>query len=484
MATLITAPAAPQLQAQVHPISRPGLMAAALTGADICATSLAVIVGFRVWSQINPAIPPFQLVMSLAPAFCVVMFAFENLYPGIGMGAVEHLRRVFRGVTLVYLMLTAAMFMSREEWAESRGGFLLAWAFSLALTPMARWFCAAAFGRCAWWGVPVMILGAGETGSRVIRNLRLHRVLGYRPVVCLDDDMGKPGPCEGVPVLGRLCDAPALAAEFGTRYAIVAMPNMPGPRLTRHLRTWSSLFASILIIPDLLGIASLWVQPRDLGGILGLEIQQNLLKPTNRWIKRAVDVFISAIVLVLMAPFILIAVLWIRIVSPGNPFFFHERDGRNDKPIRILKLRTMYADAESTLDRHLAANPSDRAEWDQFCKLRNDPRILPRVGHFLRHTSLDEIPQLWNILKGEMSLVGPRPFPAYHNLRFDPEFKSLRTQVRPGLTGMWQVNARSDGDLDVQTSMDSYYIRNWSLWLDLYLLIRTVRIVFTGEGAR
>ena len=135
------------------------------------------------------------------------------------------------------------------------------------------------------------------------------------------------------------------------------------------------------------------------------------------------------------------------------------------------------------LERHLAENPADRAEWDQFCKLKNDPRIIPGIGQLLRKTSLDELPQLWNILKGEMSLVGPRPFPAYHNSRFDPEFRTLRTQVRPGLTGMWQVSARSDGDLDVQESLDSYYIRNWSLWLDLYLLIRTARVVLTGAGA-
>ena len=131
----------------------------------------------------------------------------------------------------------------------------------------------------------------------------------------------------------------------------------------------------------------------------------------------------------------------------------------------------------------MSANPAARLEWDQFCKLKNDPRILPGIGFLLRKTSMDEIPQLWNILKGEMSLVGPRPFPVYHNERFDSEFRSLRTKVRPGLTGMWQVSARSDGDLDVQVALDSYYINNWSLWLDLYILMRTVRVVLTGEGA-
>jgi lipopolysaccharide/colanic/teichoic acid biosynthesis glycosyltransferase len=143
----------------------------------------------------------------------------------------------------------------------------------------------------------------------------------------------------------------------------------------------------------------------------------------------------------------------------------------------------MYPDAERMLEAYLDSSPAARIEWDRFCKLKKDPRILPGVGHFLRKTSLDELPQLWNVLKGEMSLVGPRPFPSYHNERFHPEFRALRTQVMPGLTGLWQVAARSDGDLGVQESLDGYYIRNWSLWLDVYLLIRTVQIVLATKGA-
>ncbi len=328
-----------------------------------------------------------------------------------------------------------------------------------------------------------MILGAGETARGLIRNLRNNSVLGYRPVVCLDDDPGTHGWCEGVPVRGCLLDAESVAERFQTRYAIVAMPGMPRGRLVMHLRDWSRIFSRILIVPDLFGVASLWTEPRDLGGMLGLEVRQNLLRPLNRWIKRAIDLVLSSLGLIVAAPLIGIAALWIKRVSPGAAFYTQEREGRRGQPIRILKLRTMYPDAERMLERHLATDPAARAEWDQFCKLRRDPRILPGIGQLLRKASLDELPQLLNIVKGEMSLVGPRPFPAYHNERFEYDFRTLRTQVTPGLTGLWQIGARSDGDLDVQASLDSYYVRNWSLWLDLYILLRTFRTVIAREGA-
>ena len=482
MATTATAHQITKIVAR--PTARPIFMAMTLAMTDVIATGLAVIFGFRVWSLINPTIPPFQSVMWLAPLFCAGMFAFEGLYPGIGLGAVEHIRRLFRGVTLVYLMLTAAMFVTHDRsWADSRGGFIMAWSFSLVLTPSARWVCGQLFSQREWWGVPVVILGAGETARRVIRNLTSYHMLGYRPVACLDDDPEKQGVCEGVPVIGSLGDARAIASQYRIDYALIAMPGMPTSKLTTHLRTWSTVFRNILIIPDLFGIASLWIETRDLGGVLGLEIRHNLLKPANRWIKRTIDILVSAFGLILMAPFVPIVTLWIRISSPGRAFFVQEREGVNGKPIQILKFRTMYTNAEDMLERHLVANPADRAEWDQFCKLKKDPRVIPGIGTLLRKTSLDEIPQLWNILAGEMSLVGPRPFPGYHNSRFDAEFRLLRTQVRPGLTGMWQVSARSDGDLGVQQSLDSYYIRNWSLWLDLYLLVRTIRVVLSGQGA-
>lgn len=482
MATAVKPVRAPEPEPRV--VRWPLAMAGTLAFVDLCTLLLAVFGGFRIWNLVNPAIPPLDSVMLLAPACVLAAFGYSGLYPGIGLTAVQHIRRCWGSISLVYLLLTAVIFVTRSKAAaDSRGAFIASWLFSLVLVPLGRWLVSSRVSRRSWWGVPVMVMGAGGTARSVIRNLRANEILGYKPVACLDDDPLKRGACEGVPVVGALRDADFLARRYGTHYAIVAIPEMPRERLILHLRGWSRTFSSILIVPNLAGVASLWTEPRDLGGLLGLEIRHNLLNPVNRRIKRLLDIAVSALGLAAAAPMLAVCILWIRKASPGNPFYRQQREGKDGRPLHILKLRTMHHGAERMLETHLAADPAARLEWDRFCKLSSDPRILPGVGRFLRKTSMDELPQLWNVLKGEMSLVGPRPFPAYHNHRFDPDFRSLRTQVTPGLTGLWQVSARSEGDLEVQAALDSYYIRNWSLWLDIYVLFRTVRTVLTLEGS-
>ena len=480
---MITASTSPALERRPRTDSLAWLMGTITALVDIFTLSIAVVAGFRCWSFINPAIPPLHPSMWLAVGFSCAALAFNGLYPGIGMTAVEHMRRISHSVNLVYLLLIASLFLAKDWWIYSRGGFLLSWALSLVLVPLGRATASHLLRSRPWWGVPVMILGASQTARVVIQNLKENQVLGYRPVVCLDDDPDKHGDCLGVPVLGSLQDVAYFADRFRTRRAIVAMPGLPRVSLVANLERWSSIFPSILVVPDLFGVPSLWTEPRDLGGVLALRIRCNLLSPFKQFIKRAMDIAFAGIALLASASFLVVAAIWIKRVSHGPAFYVQEREGKSGRPIQILKLRTMFPGAEQMLHTHLAENLEAACEWARFCKLKRDPRILPGIGSFLRKTSLDELPQLWNVLVGEMSLVGPRPFPSYHNRRFHAEFRKLRTQVPPGLTGLWQISARSNGDLDVQTQLDTYYIKNWSIWLDLYILTRTARAVLFPNGA-
>jgi Undecaprenyl-phosphate galactose phosphotransferase WbaP len=450
---------------------------------DLCALSISVLIGFQIWALVNPKIPRIHPVMALMPLCTIAAFSLSGLYPGIALTAVAYIRRLWRAITLSCLLLTAAMFLVRNWWADSRGAFFLAWLISFLLVPAARWLGKEVLSSFDWWGVPVIVIGAGRTGKSVIRTLARNQILGLRAVACVDDDLQKHGPLEGVPVCGKLSDVGGIAQQHHAPYAIVAIPSMSREKLVWHLQRWARIFPRILLIPDLAGVSSLWTEPRDLGGVLGLEIEQKLLYPWNRLLKRSLDIVVSSAGLVVTWPLLFVASILIKRVDKGSAIYRQLREGKEGREFGVIKLRTMRMDASSVLQHHLDSSPAARLEWSQFCKLKQDPRILPGIGKFLRRTSLDELPQLWNVLRGEMSLVGPRPFPTYHNEMFDPEVRKHRTQVTPGLTGLWQVVARSDGDLGTQASLDEYYVRNWSLWLDLYVLIRTVRVVITQEGS-
>jgi lipopolysaccharide/colanic/teichoic acid biosynthesis glycosyltransferase len=265
------------------------------------------------------------------------------------------------------------------------------------------------------------------------------------------------------------------------RIAVVAIPNATPGQIASLLEILP--FPRVIVVDVFSGLQSQWVTPVDLGGTLGLELKRNLLLRRNRSLKRMLDLVLGLPLFLASVPLIVLFGLWIKKASPGPAFYTQERQGHGGKTIRVWKLRTMHLNADQHLAAWVERNPQQRLEWERFFKLRDDPRILPGVGKILRRYSLDELPQFWNVLSGDMSLVGPRPFPFYHLERFDSEFRRLRSQVRPGITGLWQINGRSEGDLQTQESLDTYYIRNWSIWMDVHILASTLRAVLKGRGA-
>ena len=199
--------------------------------------------------------------------------------------------------------------------------------------------------------------------------------------------------------------------------------------------------------------------------------------------KRVLDLSLAFPLAVVTAPFICLFAIAIKVASRGPAFFVQEREGRGGKRIRVYKLRTMHQHAEQLLALYLQTCAATSALWVQHYKLRDDPRVIRGIGTLLRRYSLDELPQLWNVLKGEMSLVGPRPFPEYHLNGFPESFRTLRASVTPGMTGLWQVSSRSNGDLKAQEAEDTFYIRNWSVRMDINILLRTVKAVIAPRGA-
>ena len=335
--------------------------------------------------------------------------------------------------------------------------------------------------RAGVWGAPTVIVGSGEVARNSACMLSDFPDLGLRPMGFLLDpnEVTPTEPGMPIPCLGTLGMPSHTSQEI--EVALLAAST----RLPETLKLCNNLPVSHLVfVQNLFEMQSLWTQTRPLKGILGLEIRRNLLLPYNLAVKRVLDLVVAIPFAVVTLPLVALLALAIRAVDPGPAIYRQKRVGRHGKPIEVLKLRTMFSDAETRLLDLLQTDLAAAEEWGKYLKLSKDPRILPLIGAFIRRTSLDELPQLWNIIRGDMSLVGPRPFPAYHTERFDDGFQALRMSVTPGLTGFWQISSRSDGDLRVQKAEDSFYIRNWSLWLDLFIIVRTVPAVLRARGAR
>lgn len=416
------------------------------------------------------------------PVLLVVFLFASRCYAPIPPHPAEELRRVSIAVTLAFLMLVVGTFFLRSAETFSRVALVGSWIAALLLIPLMRALAREMFARKAWWGAPVIICGAGLTGSHIVAALQHRPSQGLRPVLILDDDPRKIGTqMHGIAVAGPIMELGPRCAAAGVGHLLLAMPGATA----EHLRVvWShlgSLFPVVMAIPGTTGVASIWVEAKDLGGHLALELNQSLLRRSRRLLKRALDIILILVGGMVVIPLISVIALLVRCTSRGPVFYGQQRVGRGGTPFLIWKFRTMRCDADEVLARMLAQDEALRQEWERDHKLRRDPRVTA-IGRILRRTSLDELPQFWNVLVGQMSLVGPRPVTAVEAEKYG-DCWDLYLRVRPGLTGLWQVSRDSQTTYPERVAMDSFYVHNWSPWLDFVILARTVRSMVRGEGA-
>ena len=411
----------------------------------------------------------------------VLGYAVAKLYPAVPLAPADELRRLTVVTSMVFLGLATATFLTKEGHAYSRSVLLMSWAMSLVTVPAGRAALRLVLAPRQWWGHAVVVLGYTPAAMRLVHTLQHQPEIGLKPVAVLGESRHDGADVHGVPVIGGLSRARNLGRRLGVSYAIVAMPQLGNERLGPLLERLSSTFHHLIFVPDLAGFSSLWVSGIDLGGTLGLEVRHRLLDPGRRTLKRALDLALIVSTAPLWLPVIGVIALAVKLDSPGPVFYPATRIGMNGKRFRMWKFRSMVRDADRVLEQTLAADPERRAEWEANHKLRDDPRIT-RVGKWLRQTSLDELPQLWNVLNGEMSLVGPRPILEDGPEKYGDAF-GVYKKVLPGLTGMWQVAGRNDLSFEERVHLDVYYVRNWSVWLDLHLLARTTLAVLLRRGA-
>lgn len=401
-----------------------------------------------------------------------------KLLPGWGLGPVEELRRTFFLLVAVFAGTTAMLFWGKAAEITSRFTLTLGFLLSVVFVPAVRLEVKRLLLKLRSWGVPAVLYGKADAVTVVAQALRDEKGLGYIPTGVFLEDHAKPTrTISGLDVIGGADQFTSSAPV-----ALLAATGLTPHRVSELLDGPLANYRRVVVIPDITESPTLWVKPRDLMGLLGIEIPGNLLDPLARFIKRSLDLAVVLLTAPLWIPLCLLLSLLIWIEDRAHPIFRQERVGIGGRLFHTLKFRTMHPEAERILREKLESDPSLRAEWQANFKLRVDPRIT-RVGRFLRATSLDELPQFVNVLRGEMSLVGPRPLPRYHHDELPERTRQLRERVRPGITGLWQVSGRSEAGHAAMPRWDTYYVRNWSIWLDIVILVRTFRAVLSRQGA-
>jgi undecaprenyl-phosphate galactose phosphotransferase len=331
----------------------------------------------------------------------------------------------------------------------------------------------------------VLILGAGKTGEIILNALQRDKNLGLNVVGFLDDNPGKIGKrVGGIKIHAGVDKAQKYIGRCGIEDVVIAMPGCKKEKLLMLVNRLQHKAQNILLIPDLFGITVLGTNLQHFfqEQAIGLEVKNNLARPVNILIKKVFDLVVSFTLLIILSVPMIITAIMIKASSKGPVIYFQKRKGKNDRPFRCYKFRTMYNDADSRLDDLLKNDALARNEWNSNWKLKEDPRVT-KIGKLLRQTSLDELPQIFNVLKGEMSLVGPRPVTKKEIDDYYEDQAQLCFCVPPGVTGLWQVSGRSNTSYDYRIALDSWYVRNWNLWLDIVILLKTVRVVMKREGA-
>ncbi|MBC7250186.1 MAG: sugar transferase [Anaerolineae bacterium] len=424
----------------------------------------------------------FQLVLGLIPTW-LILFAIYGLYePRNLLGGTGEYARVVNACTIgIVVVLCYSFFVRGLEQDISRGWLLVAWALSVPIVGSGRFVFRRFIYRMRERGrflTRTLVVGANDEGRLIARQWSVSPAAGVNVLGFVDDRIAPGTMVEGVPVLGN-CEALSSLVKRLKVDELVVVPTAVGREtlleIYRTLGTNNGV--TVRLSPGLYELFTTGVQVQEVGFVPLVSLNKLRITGADAVLKKVLDYGLTIPSLILLAPVFLVIALLIKLDSPGPVIYRRRVVGTGGRHFDAFKFRTMRVDADAYLEQH----PELAEEFRRTGKIKNDPRIT-RLGRFLRTTSLDELPQLFNVLLGQMSLVGPRMISPPELEKFGKWRHNLLT-VKPGLTGLWQVSGRSDLTYEDRVRLDMHYIRNYTIWLDLRLLVNTVGVVLRRKGA-
>ncbi|MFC0141792.1 undecaprenyl-phosphate galactose phosphotransferase WbaP [Erwinia mallotivora] len=446
--------------------------------------SAATVQGF--WGNLDIFIPPQEVKVRFIAQFvmssvCTAWFWMRLRHYTYRKPFWFELKEIIK--TLVIFSLLDLALIAFSKWDFSRMLWSFTWVYALILVPLLRSSVKHAILKAGQWQKQTIIIGSGKNAREAYAALQSEELLGYevKAFVASNGYKGAEN-LHGVPVITAR-DIVWDTVDLENTQFIVAMEYEQQSMRDKWLKLLSKKKCrSVSVVPTLRGVP---LYGTDMSFIFShevmiLRVSNSLAKRSSRILKRAFDIVVASLLLLVLAPaFGLIC--WMVGRDGGNKIYGHERVGQDGKKFKCLKFRSMVTNSKEVLEELLATNEEARAEWDKDFKLKNDPRVT-KIGAFLRKTSLDELPQLWNVLRGEMSLVGPRPVIEAELERYAGDV-DYYLMAKPGMTGLWQVSGRNDIDYDTRVYFDSWYVKNWALWTDIAILFKTAGVVLRRDGA-
>jgi len=412
----------------------------------------------------------------------ILIFAYEKLYTK-RYPFWEEVKTLLKSATVSSSLIMIMIFIARRQIQFSRTIVILAWLISLFMFPLFRFLIKRLLLKLNIWNKKLIIIGVHETSLLALRSIRRNKTMGYEVLCFLDDDPTKIGKkFLGEKVLGPISDLEKIAEAYKSKDIMVSTPHLPRKELKEFISKCENVSESMWLIPRTGDFITEGVEIEVLGEVLTLNIKRNLVKPWNILIKALFDKFLTIILLIILSPLFFFIAVAIKLDSRGPVIFVQKRFGKRKKNFNLYKFRSMYTNSDKKLLEYLHKNPNAKEEWEKFKKLKYyDPRVT-KVGRVIRKYSLDEFPQLINVIQGKMSLVGPRPY-LQEELEGKELFKNIIAKVKPGITGLWQISGRSELPFEKRLGLDEYYIRNWSLWLDITILLKSVKAWLSKKGA-